>query len=266
MVTRGKLIITAVLIKALASGCSEGSFSGESGRIAPGKNTPSTTPAPQTNTPNDAIPTPDDNTTIKTDDGGAIFQPCTRELQVPGRSNPFLAGMPEGTSINYTFAKKPDVAGSESPVQLVPDRPDCIKEGQTIVFNISGQISHGGSPATDADGKQDDIKFHQKNAFLGKSNIRAPLNSMVGVFLTNDIPSGTPPTMDFQSPASRDYVTISPAVGQIFFIGDGKRSNGELQEVVVPAGAKRVFIGIMDAYEWSNNSGALSGGFSIKKK
>jgi hypothetical protein len=89
---------------------------------------------------------------------------------------------------------------------------------------------------------------------------------MVGVFLGDGVPNGSPATMDFNSAASRDYAKLTPNVGQIFFIGDGKRSNGALQEIVVPTGAKRLFLGNMDGYEWSNNSGELSGGFSTKKK
>lgn len=254
-----------LIIAALITSCSEGSFSGDSDRQGiikkPAKPSTPETPTPSTND----TPKSDDSTVV-TDDGGQLWEPCSRQLSVPGRANPYLAGMPAGTSISYNFAARPDRAGSESPVQLVPEKPDCLKEGESITFNISGRISHGGSQATNADGKQNDVKFHQKNGILGKSSIRAPLNSMVGVFLGDGVPNGSPATMDFLSASSRDYAKLTPGVGQIFFIGDGKRSNGALQEIVVPVGAKRLFLGIMDGYEWSNNSGELSGGFSTKKK
>lgn len=266
---------TVTIASLLISGCSEGSFSGDSER-AGGMKKPPVVPSNDStpNNPEDPdknptpSPSPTDNPTVNTDDGGLNqnqFQPCTRELRVPGRSNPFLAGMPAGTSISYSWAPTPDQVATESPVQLIPDRPDCLKEGSRIAFNISGRISHGGSKATDADGKQDDIKWHQKGALNGKSNIRAPLNSMVAVFLGDGIPAGVPPASDFLSATSRDYTTIAPALGQIIFVGDGKRRDGTLQEVVVPVGAKRLFLGIMDGYEWRNNSGELAGGFSVKK-
>jgi hypothetical protein len=263
--TLGASLKDLIMIAALITSCSEGSFSGDSDRQGiikkPTKPTTPETPVPPTNnTP------PSDDSTIITDDGGQQWEPCTKQLSVPGKANPYLAGMPAGTSITYMWAARPDAVGSESPVQLVPEKPDCLKEGESITFNISGRISHGGSKATNADGKQNDVKFHQKNGILGKSSIRAPLNSMVGVFLGDGVPNGSPATMDFHSASSRDYAKLTPGVGQIFFIGDGKRSNGALQEIVVPAGAKRLFLGIMDGYEWSNNSGQLSGGFSTKKK
>lgn len=267
--------LTVTLVSLLISGCSEGSFSGDSERagvvkkppvVPSNDSTPNNPGDPDKNPAPTPSPSPTDNPTVNTDDGGLNqFQPCTRELRVPGRSNPFLAGMPAGTSISYSWAPTPDQAATESPVQLIPDRPDCLKEGSRIAFNISGRISHGGSKATDADGKQDDIKWHQKGALNGKSNIRAPLNSMVAVFLGDGVPAGVPPASDFLSATSRDYSTISPALGQIIFVGDGKRRDGTLQEVVVPVGAKRLFLGIMDGYEWRNNSGELAGGFSVKK-
>src|SRR5262249_38080913 len=70
-----------------------------------------------------------------------------------------------------------------------------------------------------------------------------------------------PPSLDFGTVASRDYVSLSPQLAQAFFIGDGRRStiSGSLcQSIVVPAGAARLFLGTMDGFEWNNNSGSYS--------
>jgi hypothetical protein len=38
-------------------------------------------------------------------------------------------------------------------------------------------------------------------------------------------------------------------------MGDGLTSGGLTQSVVVPAGATRLFLGTMDVFGWSNNTG-----------
>jgi len=256
---QGALSFTILLVA-----CSEGSFTGGSGRgaISPPKKDP-TKETPSKNNDDPSGGTPDH---LNTDDGTVDWIVCSKELKVPGRANPYFAGTPAGASISYNWAPNPDRSDTESPTELLPGRVECLKEGAIITFNVSGQISHGGAPATDADGKLSDIQWHQKGAMFGKSNVRAPLNSMMAVFTGDAASAVAPAGLDFISASSRDYSQISPLLGQIFFVGDGKRSNGQMQEVVVPAGAKRLFLGIMDAYEWNNNSGELSGGFSIKNK
>ncbi len=52
-----------------------------------------------------------------------------------------------------------------------------------------------------------------------------------------------------------DYTSISPELKQVFFIGDGKRNDGTLQQIVVPAGATRFYLGMHDNINWANNSG-----------
>jgi hypothetical protein len=92
------------------------------------------------------------------------------------------------------------------------------------------------------------------------SDATMPLNSINGVFLSNTQPdSGTvPAALDFTTQASRDYTSISPAVQQVFYIGDGQTSGSVQQQIVVPAGATRFFLGTMDGWEWSNNVGGYT--------
>lgn len=95
----------------------------------------------------------------------------------------------------------------------------------------------------------------------GISDIRAPLNSMLGVFLTNNIPdnpSTTADTLDFSTQSERDYTSIDPALQQMFYAGKGQTSTGVQQEVTVPANATRLFLGTMDGHEWSNNLGGYT--------
>ncbi|MCB1162483.1 hypothetical protein KDL67_07305, partial [bacterium] len=48
-----------------------------------------------------------------------------------------------------------------------------------------------------------------------------------------------------------------PALKQTFFIGDGRTGSGEIQQVIVPAGATRLFLANMDSCEFLNNIGEL---------
>jgi hypothetical protein len=101
---------------------------------------------------------------------------------------------------------------------------------------------------------------HFAGAENGISDITAPVNSLVGVFLGPDQPDQTPPpdALDFTSADSRDYVSLAPALKQVFYIGDGRTSTGGQHQVAVPDGATRLYLGTMDGFEWKNDSGALS--------
>jgi hypothetical protein len=95
------------------------------------------------------------------------------------------------------------------------------------------------------------------NSNNGMSNTRAPIGSVMAVFLSDNAPTtgSTPGNLDFGSAASRDYASISPSLKQVFFVGDGLRSDGTAQKIVVPYGATRVFMGMMDAWQWNDNVG-----------
>jgi len=93
------------------------------------------------------------------------------------------------------------------------------------------------------------------------SNITAPLNALIGVFLDNNVPDNDgaiPPSLDFSTEAERNYTNISPELRQPFLIGNGMTSNGEQQTVIVPKGATRFYIATMDGHEWSNNVGGYT--------
>ena len=92
----------------------------------------------------------------------------------------------------------------------------------------------------------------------GISNMRAPISSFIAVFLSDSAPttSTAPAGLDFATPAQRDFATLSPQLQQSFFIGDGKRDDGEVQTFRVPAGATRVYFGMMDAWQWNDNLGS----------
>lgn len=226
--------------------------------------------------------------------GGGIFQ-----YWIPATSNPFLAGMPAGSlaSVNNP-ANNPDYSGGDfvdsgtkkvplssgqqgtgstsnagSNYQLwgdyaakksSPIRAGTVQivPGMTVTFDgINGGANNSNSTTRfTADGGR--IVTNHSGSENGISNLKAPINSVVGVFLGPDQPNLTaaPPVLDFTSANARDFQTLKPALKQTFFIGDGRTSSGEVQRFVVPPGATRLYIGTMDGWEWNNNVG----GFDVK--
>jgi len=76
----------------------------------------------------------------------------------------------------------------------------------------------------------------------------APYNALVGVFLTDD-----PPNL-LSLPARLDYNTsdmTSPLLQQTFAVGSG------LYNIAIPSGATRLFGGLNDGWEWSDNVGEV---------
>jgi hypothetical protein len=57
---------------------------------------------------------------------------------------------------------------------------------------------------------------------------------------------------------SKDDLTYSPLLQQVFFIGDGQTIGTIPQTFIAPAGATRLFVGTMDSYQWNNNLGSLA--------
>lgn len=98
------------------------------------------------------------------------------------------------------------------------------------------------------------------SAFSGISGYIGPQQGpLTGVFLTDDIPNGgTPPdTLIFTAgELGIDFLELAPGLGQIFFIGDGQTSGGELQKFFVPDGATRLALGVPDGFDFGGVPGA----------
>jgi hypothetical protein len=85
-------------------------------------------------------------------------------------------------------------------------------------------------------------------------------HGLLGVFLDDHAPAGNaaPGMLDFNPASARDYLTIFPELKQVFFIGDGLTEDGSAQQVMIPGGARRLFLGTMDGCCWNNNSGSFT--------
>jgi hypothetical protein len=173
-------------------------------------------------------------------------------VTVGGQSNPWLSGMPAGTAASYG-----DFEPAQSPV-LVP--MTLTPASLVWVTDVVGTVGYAPGVSCPPDGCPYTY-CHAPGVQNGIANAcwdRA--SSLVGVFLGDEQPSLTPVPAPsaFNTAALRDYGTTSPALKQVFFIGDGRRSNGDQQRVVVPTGATRLFLGVSDGQGWYNNVGAFT--------
>lgn len=187
--------------------------------------------------------------------------PQTVDITALARGNPWLAGMPNGTTANDY-----DSAPHDQPQQVTGIG---ITPGMPLNFSFSGNVSY--LPGTGVSGPDGNTGFivhnHLYTGFSGgrehgKSNLTAPITAVVGIFLNDAVPTsqGSPPSdLDFSTSGSRDFATLSPELRQPFFIGDGKRDDGStLQDFIIPDGATRLYIGVMDGQQWSDNTGSFT--------
>lgn len=87
------------------------------------------------------------------------------------------------------------------------------------------------------------------------SGIVAPTSGfLAGVFLGPTLPGSTPPSLDFNA-LTTSFASLAPALGQLFFIGDGLTAGGVQQQFLVPDAASRLFFGIADGGSFVGNPG-----------
>lgn len=214
------------------------------------------------------------STTTITASAVATAETGSMQYEPPAAGNLWLSAQPSGT-VNRNFRDDAphvwDQAGGDGNTKQSPLRIELsslnVSAGSALSFEgVSGTATYVNSDtAYGADGKSSFIVALGQtypptvptNHYNGLSNVRAPIGAIMAVFLSDDPPNSgsTPPSLDFNSPSQRDYATLSPQLKQVFFIGDGKRDNGEVQRIVVPEGATRVYMGMMDAWQWNDNLG-----------
>jgi Flp pilus assembly protein TadG len=184
---------------------------------------------------------------------GHVISPTVKAM-----GSPWLAGMPTGSTVaasggNPTPAKAP----ANSPAQIT-DLP--INPGSHLYFrNTSGSTSYEDAGTFGPDGNTDFLV--QQDPVNGINSTKAPLNALVGIFLDDRTPSSWSMngSLDFSTTSSRNFTSLSPKLKQVFFIGDGLTDSGQLQDFVIPTGATRFYLGIMDEKGWWwDNTGTLS--------
>jgi Flp pilus assembly protein TadG len=181
---------------------------------------------------------------------------------VSGQADPWLAGMPAGSTASYN-----DAAPYQSPsiINLPPGA-----SGYLTFTNVSGIIAHGTAAGSSARGDVaggarthgiDSPGGPTPAAENGIADVASPLNALLGIFLGASAPNATaaPASRDYSTSASRDANIYSDLqLKQPFYIGDGKTSGGTVQQFRIPPGATRLCLGPMDGFEWKNNSGSYA--------
>ena len=173
-------------------------------------------------------------------------------ITVAGSANPYLAGMPDGST-----CCSGDSAPAQSPVQVLGL---SLTPGTMLTFSVTGSVSFaGGAPTDPPDGGG---FFGGTASNNGIAGMNAPVDALVGVFLDSTQPSlsAAPASLDFSAAGGLTFATLSPGLKQVFFIGDGLTGNGSgsVQQFTIPTGTTRLFLGTVDGFGWFNNSGSFS--------
>jgi hypothetical protein len=188
--------------------------------------------------------------------GASVSQAAVTFYNVPATANIYSAGL--------TAPVDPGGGGAGTlPIYL------AVSPGQAAFqFSASGSITeniyigvyHGPDGGT--------IAGNTVYAYGGLSGFITDLTvPLAGVFLSDSAPQDPPPpTLDFSSSGmGLDFPTLSPLIGQVFFIGDGQTSGGLVQTFFVPAGATRLYLGCPDSVgglgypgAYDDNAGSLS--------
>lgn len=186
---------------------------------------------------------------------GRAFNP-----QVNAVACPWLAGMPNGSSVAASGGNtQASVAPAQSPYAVSGLN---ITPGEHLTIRLSNGTTGWGDGSAGQFGPDGDTSWIvQQAAANGINTTQAPIGSLVGIFLDNRAPNtfaqGT--AGNFSTAASRDFTVLNPPLKQVFFIGDGVNSSGVLQDFVVPTGATRLYLGIMDEKGWWwDNTGTLT--------
>ena len=95
-------------------------------------------------------------------------------------------------------------------------------------------------------------------SFGGISSYVGPEGPLVGVFLSDAVPlpERRPAWTSRPGGMGTDFLSITPLLGQVFYIGDGKTSGGDFQSFIAPTGATRLFLGIPDGFGFDGPPGA----------
>lgn len=159
---------------------------------------------------------------------------------ISSHANIYGAGLPKGASM-------PGPSGGGGGVAPATFAVDSGK-GQVVTFtDARGTVDFGNaSSPTGPDGGNFSYRVWSHR---GISAFRAPVvGCLVGVFLGEDGPgTEAPDAIDFGE-TGLDFRSLSPELGQVFFVGDGVTSDGYRQQFHVPGGAKVLYLGFADSY------------------
>jgi len=164
-------------------------------------------------------------------------------VEVSGKDCIFFAGQ-ESPITNPTGQ---NYYGDLTDPDVIPTVVDVTGFGGSISITASGLWDHTPSPIHGPDGYSGTDETDPQYLAFGISRIdNSNLSALVGVFLTDAAPD------PLARPANLVVGTsdmTKPLLQQGFLIGSN------LENIVVPVGATRLFLGLNNGFEWTNNSG-----------
>jgi hypothetical protein len=186
-------------------------------------------------------------------------------VTVQGTSDIWLAGQPNGTSVTGFFGS--DTAPTFSPVLV------SVTGAEILSFtSVTGSTSVDGSCFAGPDGGCYADQSGDSPA-PDNADYNGPADALIGVFLNSGLgpiaisstvnppyvlPTGFVAGLDYQfnSNANEGLSAYSPALNQIFFIGDGLTGTGSgtVQTFTVPTGATGLYLAVADSVGGSNNN------------
>jgi hypothetical protein len=197
---------------------------------------------------------------VVVDGGDAIFLAGRTDITIPPPGDPWTTG----DHLLRHGAPTPEEIQETLPPFVAVSGGDVVKVADPAVGGVN--FFNGFGPPFFGPGGNG-LSGSDLNALGGISGYKGPQGPLTGVFLDDSIPtSGAPATLDF-TPAGLgvDFLTLSPLLGQVFYIGDGITSGAVFQEFHAPAGATRLFLGIPDGFGfvgapgfYDDNDGAYS--------
>lgn len=186
-------------------------------------------------------------------------QTVERVVNVPAAASLLLAGAPAGTRIVRGYSDR-DQAPANAAVAI---GEVTFTTGALVTFSATGLTSNG--TYSDAP-KRNDITaegyvnlsgstfgtaFGTDPRLWGMGSIIAPVNALIGVFLSDEPIQTVPPDGRQVTPEVRNERVQRPQLREPFYIGAGMTPNGQRREFYVPIGARKLFLGIMSDENFS---------------
>jgi hypothetical protein len=158
----------------------------------------------------------------------------------------------EGVVRNYsTIAKTTAARTAASVIPPFVDVSGWEAAGTKLSISATGTWGRGPSYSYGPDGHGSNTnpgaEGHGEYDDLGIAWVHAPKASLIGVFLTDSAPSGSAPAV--LTAGVSDMTT--PLLQQSFLIGSS------LNNITIPTGATRLFLGFHNGHEWWNNDGDM---------
>lgn len=189
---------------------------------------------------------------VTIDGSDAIFLAGRTDVVIPPASDPWTTG----THLIRHGGPTPEEIQETLPPLISVSAGDVVRVADPAVGGVSF-FNGFGAPFFGPGGNG--VSGSDLTALDGISGYKGPQGPLTGVFLDNTIPSSgpAPATLDF-TPGGLgiDFTTLSPMLGQVFYIGDGITGGGDFQTFHAPGGATRLFLGIPDGFGFVGAPGA----------